>query len=106
MAPGGFAGSVITHTMAIGFFAGLAAGFSLGACGVLLISCLLRWGSAAAIARMLVLPHRRLWLLPLRDVLSFAVFVASFCGRSVSWRDQVFQVDEVGRMTAEGDKPV
>jgi ceramide glucosyltransferase len=106
MAPGGFAGSVITHTMVIALLAALAAGFGPGACAVLLISCLLRWSSAAMIARMLGLPHRRLWLLPLRDALSFSVFVASFCGRSVSWRDQVFQVDEVGRMTAEGDKPV
>jgi hypothetical protein len=39
-----------------------------------------------------------------RDALSFAVFVASFFGRTVSWRDQLFHVDANGRMTVEGDK--
>jgi hypothetical protein len=43
-------------------------------------------------------------LLPLRDALSFAVFVASFFGRTVFWRDQVFHVEASGRMTADGDK--
>ena len=54
----------------------------------------------------------RLWLLPLRDALSFAVFVASFFGRTVFWRDQLFRVEPSGRMrarvsgrmTADGDK--
>jgi ceramide glucosyltransferase len=107
MAPGGFAGSVATHTMVIAILAAFATGLSAAGCMVLLISCLLRWGSAAAIARMFGLPLGNLWLLPVRDALSFVVFIASFCGRSVSWRDQVFQVDQGGRMTAaEGDKPV
>jgi ceramide glucosyltransferase len=106
MAPGGFAGSVVTHTMVIAVLAALAAEFSPGGCIVLLISCVLRWGSAAAVARLFGLPLGKLWLLPLRDALSFAVFIASFCGRSVSWRDRVFQVDGGGRMTAERDKPV
>jgi hypothetical protein len=46
-----------------------------------------------------------LWLLPLRDALSFAVFVGSFCGRSVVWRDQLFRVGPGGQMSFEGDKP-
>jgi ceramide glucosyltransferase len=66
----------------------------------------LRWASAGIIARALALPIGGLWLLPLRDVLSFAVFLGSFCGRSVLWRDQLFRVEPGGRMTVEGDKPV
>jgi len=42
--------------------------------------------------------------LPVRDALSFAVFVASFFGRTVFWRDQVFRVEATGRMTIGGDK--
>jgi ceramide glucosyltransferase len=49
---------------------------------------------------------RRFWLLPVRDVLSFAVFAASFCGRNVLWRGQLFKIDEGGRISAEGDEPV
>jgi hypothetical protein len=55
-------------------------------------------------ARALGLPPARPWLLPVRDALSFAVFVASFLGRTVFWRDQVFHVEVSGRMTVDGDK--
>jgi len=43
-------------------------------------------------------------LLLARDALSFAVFVASFFGRTVFWRDQLFHVEASGRMTVDGDK--
>jgi ceramide glucosyltransferase len=65
----------------------------------------LRWISAAIIARALDLPRTGLWLLPVRDALSFAVFVASFCGRSVLWRGQLFRVEPSGQISVEGDKP-
>jgi ceramide glucosyltransferase len=106
MAPGGFAGSVVTHTLVIGLLAALAAELSPVAIAFLGVSCLLRWGSAIAVARLFGLSLRRFWLLPVRDVLSFAVFAASFCGRNVLWRGQLFKIDEGGRITAEGDEPV
>lgn len=106
MAPGGYAGSVVMHTVAISALAMLATGMSLTACGFFGMSCLLRWGSAAILGRLFGLPTKGLWLLPLRDLLTFAVFVASFCGRRVSWRDQAFRVAPSGRMTADGEKPV
>jgi ceramide glucosyltransferase len=62
--------------------------------------------SAAAIARWLGLSRKKLWLLPLRDILAFAVFVGSFCGRSVLWRGQQLRVGSSGRISVEGDKPV
>jgi len=105
MAPGGFAGSAVTHTVALAVLAALVCE-PVAAAALLMGSLLLRWASAAAIARWLDLPRDGLWLLPLRDVLSFAVFVGSFCGRSVSWRDRVFRVEQGGRMRLEGDKPV
>ena len=106
MAPLGFAGSVITHTVVIAALAVAALGSSAAGWGLVLASLLLRWLSAGVIARVLRLPFRRLWLLPLRDVLSFAVFLGSFCGRSVLWRDQLFRVEPGGRLTVGGDKPV
>jgi ceramide glucosyltransferase len=106
MAPFGFAGSIITHTIILAVLAAAAAGFSAAACWLVAASCVLRWISAGVIARSLDLPTGGFWLLPLRDVLSFAVFLGSFCGRSVLWRDQLFRVGPGGRMTVEGDKPV
>ncbi len=105
MAPVGFAGSIITHSVMFPAFAAAFCGASPVAWGLVLLSLLLRLLSAALIGYRLALPCRRLWLLPLRDVLSFAVFVGSFCGRSVLWRDQLFRVGPGGRMSVEGDKP-
>ena len=106
MAPAGFAGSVLAHPVAIAALAAAATGFGLTACISLVISCVLRWVTARVIADALGLPPAKPWLLPMRDALSFAVFVASFFGRTVFWRDQVFKVEASGRMTADGDKVV
>jgi ceramide glucosyltransferase len=102
--PAGFAGSVLTHPVALAALGAAASRFGVSSCIFVAISCLLRWASALIIAGALGFTTARLWLLPVRDALSFAVFVASFFGRRVSWRDQLFHVDASGRMTVEGDK--
>lgn len=103
MAPGGFAGSIVTHTVMVAALAAALFGSGIEAWGFVAASLVLRWISAAAIAHWLDLPRAGLWLLPLRDALSFAVFLGSFCGRSVLWRDQLFRVAPDGRMSVEGD---
>jgi ceramide glucosyltransferase len=100
----GFAGSVLAHPVAIAALAAAATRFGLTSCVFLGITCVARWASARVIARALGLPAARPWLLPVRDALSFAVFVASFFGRTVFWRDQHFRVEPSGRMTVDGDK--
>jgi ceramide glucosyltransferase len=104
IAPAGFAGSVLSHPVPIAALAAAAAGFGLTSCVFLVISCLLRWTTARVIARALGLPPAKLWLLPVRDALSFAVFVVSFFGRTVFWRDRILHVEASGRMTVDGDK--
>ena len=104
--PAGFAGSVLTHGVAIAVLNAIATGFGLTASIFLVISLLLRWTTAGAIAGVLGLPTAKLWLLPVRDALSFAVFVASFFGRTVFWRGQLFHVGPSGRMSVNGDKIV
>ena len=101
MAPAGFAGSVVTHTGgARRAGAALVCEFGSAACTVSLGSLLLRWAIGGGDrALRSALPRARPWLLPVRDVLSFAVFLASFCGRNVLWRDQSFRVEPSGRMT-------
>lgn len=104
MVPIGFAGSIITHPVPVAALLAIFNGLDPAAVMLFLATLALRCGVARTLARILDLPTRRLWLLPLRDVLSFAVFVGSFCGRSVSWRDQLFRVDATGRMSADGDR--
>ncbi|HLY44888.1 MAG TPA: bacteriohopanetetrol glucosamine biosynthesis glycosyltransferase HpnI [Stellaceae bacterium] len=105
MAPAGYAGSLVTHTVAISVLGAALLG-SPAAWGLVPAALALRWLSAAMIAGALGLPRRGLWLLPLRDALSFAVFVGSFCGRSVRWRGQRLRVMPSGRISVERDKPV
>jgi ceramide glucosyltransferase len=38
--------------------------------------------------------HHRAWMLPLRDMLSVSVIVASFCGDRVRWRGHVMHADD------------
>ncbi|HEY1797976.1 MAG TPA: bacteriohopanetetrol glucosamine biosynthesis glycosyltransferase HpnI [Stellaceae bacterium] len=104
MVPIGFAGSIITHAVPVAMLLAVVNGFDPWSSAVLLSTLAMRWAAAVLQARTLDLPTRRLWLLPARDALSFAVFVSSFCGRSVSWRDQMFRVDADGRMSADGDR--
>jgi ceramide glucosyltransferase len=40
------------------------------------------------------------WMIPLRDVMSFAVWVASFFGRGVEWRGRRFFAQSDGRLVA------
>ena len=104
VAPVGFSASLLSHSVAIGALAAAATGFALTSSLFLVISCVLRWGSARVIADALGLRPAKPWLLAVRDALSFAVYIASFCGRSVVWRDEAFRVAASGRMTVEGDK--
>ena len=103
MAPVGFAGSAVTHAVAIAALAAIFSGLSLTSLVFLAISCLFRWMTAGATARILRLPIAGLWLLPVRDLLSFGVFVGSFFGRNVSWRDQLFRIEPSGRIIVERD---
>jgi ceramide glucosyltransferase len=47
---------------------------------------------------------RDLWLLPLWDIVSFAIFVASFRSSRVIWRGFSFKVDGDGLLSAAQDE--
>jgi ceramide glucosyltransferase len=104
VAPAAYAGSIVTHPLMVAVLAADFTGFGLTSCAFVAITYLVRWGCARMTARALGLGSARPALLPVRDALSFAVFVASFFARTVFWRDQHFRVASSGRMTADGDK--
>jgi ceramide glucosyltransferase len=51
-----------------------------------------------AIERGYGLPPRPYWLIPLRDLLSFAVFVAGFISRDVRWKGHRFKLESEGTL--------
>ncbi len=44
-----------------------------------------------------------IWLIPLRDLLSFIIRIISFAGNSVQWRNNLFSVDTAGLIHTELD---
>jgi ceramide glucosyltransferase len=105
IAPAGFLGSVVTQPMVLAL-AGLAAGAGVvPGLAALAASLLCRAIMVRMVDGALRLPRTPLWLLPPRDLLSFAVFVASFFTRTVAWRDRTFRIGRNGRLILDGDRP-
>lgn len=95
--PAGHLGSLVTHPFPFALAAfliepGLATGAALGlAAGAGFALCL-------AVERAFGLKRHPYWLLPMRDLLSFALFVASFFGRAVNWRGRDYGVARSGAL--------
>jgi ceramide glucosyltransferase len=105
IAPAGFLGSVVTQPMVLALTA-VALGAQPVAAPVLLLAALACRGvMVRMVDRALGLPATPLWLVPGRDLLSFAVFAASFFTRTVAWRDRTFRVGRKGRLILDGDRP-
>ena len=103
VAPWGYLGSLVTHPVAFAFLGACLGGFGLPGLAVLAVALLGRFAMVRATDRALGLDASLLWLVPLRDILSFGVFLASYFTRTVAWRDRKFHVDRQGQLTLEGD---
>jgi len=106
VAPWGFAGSVVTNPVPLALLAAALGALQPPALAVLDLSLLCRFASARRIDRALRLDHPSWWLLPVRDLLSFGIFTASFFGRSVAWRDRRFRINPSGQLVADSQSPV
>jgi ceramide glucosyltransferase len=97
MDPFGFAGLGITYAVPLALIGFLLGGVTPAA---LIVAAALacRFALQAELHRLFRLGNAwsifrgHFWLGPIRDVLSFVVFVASFCGRGVEWRGRRYGV--------------
>ncbi len=100
IAPLGHFGSLAAHPLAWAILAAPAIGpgpWSLGLVAAVLAARLAaKWRIDRAVGRS----SGPAWLVAPRDVLSFAVFLASLLGDSVSWGGERFRVDSGGRLSA------
>jgi ceramide glucosyltransferase len=103
LAPFGFAASILTHPVALALVAALLDGLSLPILGILALVLAVRLATVRLLDRALGLAPTALWLVPLRDLLSFGVFVASFLGNQVAWRNRNFRIAADGRLVTDGD---
>jgi ceramide glucosyltransferase len=101
--PLGFAASIITHPVPLALLGTCVLGFPPIMLAVLAIALVCRLATVHIIDRALGLPVTEPWLVPLRDMLSFLVFIASFLSNRVAWRDSRFRIAADGRLVAIGD---
>jgi ceramide glucosyltransferase len=106
-APVGFALSAITHpaplamlAMILGSVAGIPWAMLIFTLG---FACLCRLALIVRIRDVLPAPKPLWWLIFPRDVLSLAILVLAYCGRSISWRERAFRLDSVGALSKETD---
>jgi len=101
--PVGWFCSVVTHATLWGLVAALVLGRPVG-WAVLASALTARLFSLAAIMRLLREPEttRYLALVPLKDLITSAMWLAAFLGRQVVWSGRVFRVLRDGRIVPVG----
>jgi ceramide glucosyltransferase len=104
VAPAGFAGLVVTFPVPLALLALCLGAEPIPAAAMTVVALLVRGLTARRIDRALRLKSAPLWLLPVRDLLSFAVFIASFLGRSIAWRDRRFRIGPEGQLIIVPEK--
>jgi ceramide glucosyltransferase len=101
---GGYAGLFVTHAGAW-ILALLSVRAPLPAALLFLLRCASAFLTGGLILRSPV-AKKFYWLAPLWDLYAFAVWTASYRGRSVRWRDRKLQIDREGRILPQtGAKP-
>jgi ceramide glucosyltransferase len=95
--PVGYLGWSVTHAFPLALIA-LAIGGGEVAAFLAAAALACRGLLIYAIERGYGLPPRPYWLIPLRDLLSFAVFVAGFISRDVRWRGHRFKLESEGTL--------
>jgi ceramide glucosyltransferase len=92
---GGYFGLVSTYGLMWALLAVIAAHGAPWSWGVFGVTVLLRLAIALSVGRSVLQDAqllKNLWLLPLRDLVAVAVWVASFAGHTVTWRGDRFEL--------------
>ena len=96
--PAGYLGSVIIHFLPLALIGAALTGFSGWSLAVLAALAAFRLTQAVTLVRMMEADGGGLWLLGVRDLLSFGVFVAALVGRRIEWRGNRLHFDRKGAM--------
>jgi len=100
--PLGYVGTVITHPVPLAFLGLLLGGLNSN-CLILVLALACRFALQSELDRTFSLRGDGFWLGPLRDVLSFAVFIASFFGRGIEWRGRRYSVQADNSLAYYGE---
>ncbi len=98
---GGYFGLILTYGMLWALLTVIAAGAAPWSWLVFAVTVLLRFTVALATGKFVLRDSnlvKKLWLLPIRDLIAVAVWIASFAGHTVVWRGDRFELKK-GRLT-------
>jgi ceramide glucosyltransferase len=96
--PLGYAGSAVTHALLLSLIGAALLGFSPPAKAAFAAALAARLYLKRKIDNILARRGASPWLFPLRDVLSFAVFVGSFLPGWLDWRGHRYRVEGGGQL--------
>nr|WP_174771875.1 bacteriohopanetetrol glucosamine biosynthesis glycosyltransferase HpnI [Paraburkholderia sp. SG-MS1] len=102
--PAGHLGSALIHPLPFALLALAFSGGAIWAWPLVFIAMCARLALQLLTDRALRLRPRDRWLLPIWDIVSFAIFVASFRSSRVIWRGFSFKVDGDGLLSATQDE--
>jgi ceramide glucosyltransferase len=97
--PVGYVGTILANPLALAFLALLLQARGAGAVVVFAVAS--RMILAICVQYAFGLPRQTYWLLPLHDLVAFAMYVVSFGGKTVTWRGYRYRVARDGTMIAE-----
>jgi ceramide glucosyltransferase len=100
--PLGYAGLAITHAFPLALL-GVMLGGLTPAAGLVPAALICRFALHAELRRRFLLRDAYFWLGPIRDVLSFVVFVASFFCRRLEWRGRRYVLAADNRLACYGE---
>src|SRR5437899_2982880 len=96
--PAGFIGSGVTHAVPLALLGLFLTGASVASLAVLAFALICRLWLMREVDRIAGADGRGWWLEPVRDILSFAIYLGSFFVRAVDWRGTQFRVDAQGAL--------
>jgi ceramide glucosyltransferase len=97
--PWGYAGSIVTHPLPFALLALPLSGFNAISLVILAATLASRLFVPVQVERLPGGGKSSVWLSPLRDLLSFVVFVASYLPGAVTWRGRRYRVAPDGSVT-------
>jgi ceramide glucosyltransferase len=100
----GHLGSALIHPFAFALLAVLLSGVAPWSWVLAVVALIIRLALKLRSDQVLCQPHRDLWLLPLWDLVSFPIFVASFFSTRVTWRGFSFDVNGNGMLAPVQDE--
>jgi ceramide glucosyltransferase len=95
--PGGYAGLLFTYGFTLALLNVIASGLSPFSLWILALSFFLRLSLAMTVGAEVLADHQvlpNLWLLPLRDLVATALWIAGFSGSTIVWRGESFTVKQ------------